>query len=137
MVTKKSEDTDSSADALGAILDKLGAMEERITTMEERSSKPQRLFHGQPEVEAPVIHNQIPEGTSVKLKESAERYTAIMSKLDTLTPNIRDSIVNHGVQGRIADRFYENKITGDHKYKVDFDGVGSLGVKLSDLELVS
>ena len=137
MTTKKSGATDSSADALGAILNKLGAMEERITTMEERSSKPLKLFQGQPDVEPPVVHNQIPEGTSVKLKESAERYKAIMSRLETLTPNIRESIVNNGVQGYITDRFYENKITGDHKYKVDFDGVGSLGIKLSDLELVS
>ena len=132
--TKKSEATDSSADVLEAILIKLGAMEDRISTMETKSSEPPKLF---PHIETPVEHDRIPEGTSVKLKESSERYTAIMSKLDTLTPNMQDKINANGVHGRVTDRFYENKLTGDHKYKVDFEGVGSVGIKLSDLEFVS
>ena len=127
--TKKSDDS-----ALEAILNKLGAMEDRISDMEKGSSEPPKLF---PQIETPVEHDIIPEGTSVKLKESSERYTAIMSKLDTLTPNMQDKINANGVHGRVTDRFYENRITGDHKYKVDFDGVGSLGIKLSDLEFVS
>ncbi len=132
--TKKSEATDSNADVLEAILIKLGAMEDRISDMEKGSSEPPKLF---PQIETPVEHDIIPEGTSVKLKESSERYSAIMSKLDTLTPNMQDKITANGVHGRVTDRFYENRITGDHKYKVDFDGVGSLGIKLSDLEFVS
>ena len=132
--TKKSEATDSNADVLEAILIKLGAMEDRISDMEKGSSEPPKLF---PQIETPVEHDIIPEGTSVKLKESSERYSAIMSKLDTLTPNMRDKITANGVHGRVTDRFYEKRITGDHKYKVDFDGVGSLGIKLSDLEFVS
>ncbi len=61
----------------------------------------------------------------------------ILSKLDTLPQNVRDDIVNNGVLGHVTDRFYENKVTGDHKYKVDFAGVGSVGIKLSDLEFVN
>lgn len=137
MVTKKSETTDSSADALGAILDKLGTMEERITEMETRSSQSLKLFKEQPNVEAPVTHNQIPEGTQVKLKETAERHTAIMSKLDTLAQDMQNKINADGIVGYVEDRFYENKTSGDHKYKINFDGVGSLGIKLSDLEFVS
>jgi hypothetical protein len=139
MTTKKSEAVKpTEADALGAILTKLGDMEERITEMETRSSEPPKLFIDQPDVKAPTVHNQIPEGTPVKLKESSERYAAIMSKLDTLTQDAQDIINADGVRGRVTDRWYENKLTGDHKYKIDFDGgVGSVGIKLSDLEVVS
>ena len=129
MTTKK-----SSADTLGIILEKLGAMEDRISTMENKSSEPPKLF---PNIEIPVEHDIIPEGTAVRLKENSERHNAILSKLDTLPQNVRDDIVNNGVLGHVTDRFYENKVTGDHKYKVDFAGVGSVGIKLSDLEFVN
>ena len=132
--TKKSEATDSNADVLEAILIKLGAMEDRISDMETKSSEPPKLF---PNIEAPMEHDRIPEGTAVRLRESSERHTAILSKLDTLPQNVRDDIENNGVLGYITDRFYENKITGDHKYKVNFAGVGSVGIKLSDLEFVN
>ena len=82
-------------------------------------------------------HDIIPEGTAVRLKENSERHNAILSKLDTLPQNVRDDIVNNGVLGYITDRFYRNENTGDHKYKVDFAGVGRVGIKLSDLEFVS
>ena len=132
--TKKSEATDSNADVLEAILIKLGAMEDRISTMETKSSEPPKLF---PNIEAPTEHDRIPEGTPVRLRKNSERYTAIFSKLDTLPENVRDDIVNNGVLGYITDRFYRNENTGDHKYKVDFAGVGRVGIKLSDLEFVS
>ena len=132
--TKKSEATDSNADVLEAILIKLGAMEDRISDMETKSSEPPKLF---PHIETPVEHDIIPEGTAVRLKENSERHNAILSKLDTLPQNVRDDIENNGVLGYITDRFYENKITGDHKYKVDFAGVGRVGIKLSDLEFVN
>ena len=134
MATKKSEATDSNADVLEAILTKLGAMEDRISDMETKSSEPPKLF---PHIETPVEHDIIPEGTAVRLRENSERHTAILSKLDTLPQNVRDDIENNGVLGYVTDRFYENKITGDHKYKVEFAGVGSVGIKLSDLEFVS
>ena len=130
--TKKSEATEN--DALEAILTKLGAMEDRISDMETKSSEPPKLF---PHIETPVEHDIIPEGTAVRLKENSERHNAILSKLDTLPQNVRDDIVNNGVLGYITDRFYRNENTGDHKYKVDFAGVGRVGIKLSDLEFVN
>ena len=70
MTTKKS----STADALGEILEKLGTMEDRISEMEEKSSAPPKLFVTEPIPET----EQIPEGTKVRLKETAERHPIIM-----------------------------------------------------------
>ena len=134
MATTKKSEANSNTDVLEAILTKLGAMEDRISDMETKSSEPPKLF---PNIEAPAEHDRIPEGTAVRLRENSERHNAILSKLDTLPQDVRDNIVNNGVLGHVTDRFYENKITGDHKYKVEFAGVGSVGIKLSDLEFVS
>ena len=134
MATTKKSEANSNTDVLEAILTKLGAMEDRISDMETKSSEPPKLF---PNIEAPAEHDRIPEGTAVRLRDNSERHNALLSKLDTLPQNVRDDIENNGVLGYVTDRFYENKITGDHKYKVEFAGVGSVGIKLSDLEFVS
>ena len=41
----------------------------------------------------------------------------------------------NGIIGTIGANFYFIK-DGNHKYKVDFQGLGSWGVRLSDMELV-
>ena len=132
--TKKSEtDKPTEVDALEAILTKLGDMEERITEMETRSSTPPKLFAN---VEAPVRVDVIPEGTRVKLRDTAEKHIALMSRLGEFYPDKRETIESEGVLGTITDNFYENKKTGNHKYRVRWDVVGSWGVKVSDIEIV-
>ena len=126
MTTKK-----SSADTLGIILEKLGAMEDRISQMEEKSSQPQKLFVTEPLPETA----QIPEGTKVRLKETAERHSIIMGRLDMLRPDVQEAVKAQGIIGTIGPDFYHIK-DGNHKYKVDFKGLGSWGVRISDMELV-
>ena len=126
MTTKK-----SSADTLGIILEKLGAMEDRISEMEEKSSQPQKLFGTEPLPET----EQIPEGTKVRLKETAERHSIIMGRLDMLRPDVQEAVKAQGIIGTIGPDFYHIK-DGNHKYKVDFKGLGSWGVRISDMELV-
>ena len=126
MTTKK-----SSADTLGIILEKLGAMEDRISQMEEKSSQPQKLFVTEPLPET----EQIPEGTKVRLKETAERHSIIMGRLDMLRPDVQEAVKAQGIIGTIGPDFYHIK-DGNHKYKVDFKGLGSWGVRISDMELV-
>ena len=126
MTTKK-----SSADTLGIILEKLGAMEDRISEMEEKSSQPQKLFVTEPLPET----EQIPEGTKVRLKETAERHSIIMGRLDMLRPDVQEAVKAQGIIGTIGPDFYHIK-DGNHKYKVDFKGLGSWGVRISDMELV-
>ena len=126
MTTKK-----SSADTLGIILEKLGAMEDRISEMEEKSSQPQKLFVTEPLPET----EQIPEGTKVRLKETAERHSIIMGRLDMLRPDVQEAVKAQGIIGTIGPDFYHIK-DGNHKNKVDFKGLGSWGVRISDMELV-
>ena len=126
MTTKK-----SSADTLGIILEKLGAMEDRLSEMEEKSSQPQKLFVTEPLPET----EQIPEGTKVRLKETAERHSIIMGRLDMLRPDVQEAVKAQGIIGTIGPDFYHIK-DGNHKYKVDFKGLGSWGVRISDMELV-
>ena len=126
MKTKK-----SSTDALGEILEKLGAMEDRISDIEEKSSQPRKLFVTEPLPET----EQIPEGTKVRLKETAERHSVIMGRLDTLRPEVQETVKIDGIIGTIGSDFYNIK-DGNHKYKVDFKGLGSWGVRISDMELV-
>ena len=126
MTTKK-----SSADTLGIILEKLGAMEDRISQMEEKSSQPQKLFVTEPLPET----EQIPEGTKVRLKETAERHSVIMGRLEMLRPDVQEAVKAQGIIGTIGPDFYHIK-DGNHKYKVDFKGLGSWGVRISDMELV-
>ena len=126
MTTKK-----SSADTLGIILEKLGAMEDRISEMEEKSSQPQKLFVTEPLPET----EQIPEGTKVRLKETAERHSVIMGRLEMLRPDVQEAVKAQGIIGTIGPDFYHIK-DGNHKYKVDFKGLGSWGVRISDMELV-
>ena len=125
MTTKK-----SSADTLGIILEKLGAMEDRISQMEEKSSQPQKLFVTEPLPET----EQIPEGTKVRLKETAERHSIIMGRVDMLRPDVQEAVKAQGIIGTIGPDFYHIK-DGNHKYKVDFKGLGSWGVRISDMEL--
>jgi len=127
MTTKKS----STADALGEILEKLGTMEGRISDMEEKSSNPPKLFVTEPVPET----EQIPEGTKVRLKETAERHPIIMGKISTLRPDVQESVRVNGIIGTIGPDFYRLH-DGNHKYKVDFKGLGSWGVRISDMELV-
>ena len=126
MTTKK-----SSADTLGLILEKLGAMEDRLSEMEEKSSQPQKLFVTEPLPET----EQIPEGTKVRLKETAERHSVIMGRLEMLRPDVQEAVKAQGIIGTIGPDFYHIK-DGNHKYKVDFKGLGSWGVRISDMELV-
>ena len=126
MTTKK-----SSTDALGEILEKLGAMEDRLSEMEEKSSQPRKLFVTEPLPET----EQIPEGTKIRLKETAERHPVIMSKLESLRTDVQEDIKLNGIVGTIGSDFYQIK-DGNHKYKVDFKGLGSWGVRMSDMELV-
>ena len=126
MTTKK-----SSADTLGIILEKLGAMADRIAEMEEKSSQPQKLFVTEPLPET----EQIPEGTKVRLKETAERHSVIMGRLEMLRPDVQEAVKAQGIIGTIGPDFYHIK-DGNHKYKVDFKGLGSWGVRISDMELV-
>ena len=126
MTTKK-----SSADTLGIILEKLGTMEDRISEMEEKSSQSRKLF-----VTEPIPDNdQIPEGTKVRLKETAERHAVVMSKFDSLRPDVQEAIKVNGITGTIGPDFYHIK-DGNHKYKVIFQGLGSWGVRISDMELI-
>ena len=125
MTTKK-----SSADTLGIILEKLGAMEDRISEMEEKSSQPQKLFVTEPLPET----EQIAEGTKVRLKETAERHSIIMGRLEMLRPDVQEAVKAQGIIGTIGPDFYHIK-DGNHKYKVDFKGLGSWGVRISDMEL--
>ena len=127
MTTKKS----STADALGEILEKLGSMEDRISEIEEKSSTPPKLFVTEPIPET----EQIPEGTKVRLKETAERHPIIMSRLDSFRPDVQESVAANGIVGTIGPDFYRID-DGNHKYKVDFKGLGSWGVRMSDMELV-
>ena len=126
MTTKK-----SSADTLGIILEKLGAMEDRISEMEEKSSQPRKLFVTEPLPET----EQIPEGTKVRLKETAERHSVIMGRLEMLRPDVQEAVKAQGIIGTIGPDFSHIK-DGNHKYKVDFKGLGSWGVRISDMELV-
>ena len=103
--------------------------------MEARSSEPPKLFRNKPNVEAHRTHNRIPEGTRVRLKDTAERYIAVMTN-SAVNAEKMNHIKSEGIVGSVTDNFYENKTTGDHKYKVKFDVLGSFGVKLSDLEFV-
>ena len=126
MTTKK-----SSTDALGEILEKLGAMEDRLSDMEQKASAPQKLWVTEPVPEV----DQIPEGTKIRLKETAERHPILMSKMDTFRPDVQESIKVNGIIGTVGADFYKLD-DGNHKYKVDFTGLGSWGVRISDMELV-
>ena len=126
MTTKK-----SSTDALGEILEKLGAMEARISDMEQKASAPQKLWVTEPVPEV----DQIPEGTKVRLKETAERHPILMGKLDSFRPDVQEAIKTNGIIGTIGSDFY-HIADGNHKYKVDFLALGSWGVRISDMELV-
>ena len=126
MTTKK-----SSTDALGEILEKLGAMEDRLSDMEQKASAPQKLWVTEPVPEV----DQIPEGTKVRLKETAERHPIIMNRLDSFSPDVQESVKVNGIVGTSGPDFYRLH-DGNHKYKVDFKGLGSWGVRISDMELV-
>ena len=151
MATKKSEATDSSADVLGAILEKLGAMDAKIESMEDRldeASKPPTLVvnkgvegidpydpNGEKVIEASYIDpsNLLHEGDVVRLKEGTEKEVLIRQR----APNdIKKSIVTEGVLGVVEKFGNVGKRTGEPKFRVQIQGIGTDSILYKDLELV-
>jgi hypothetical protein len=151
MATKKSEATDSSADALGAILEKLGAMDAKIEAMEGRideASKPPTLVinkgvegidpydpSGEKIIEANYVNpsNLLKEGDVVRLKEGTEKEVLIKQR----APNdIKKSIEAEGVLGVVEKFGSIIKRTGEPKFRVQIQGIGTDSVLYKDLELV-
>ena len=151
MATKKSEATGSSADALGTILEKLGAMDAKIESMEGRldeASKPPTLVvnkgvegidpydpNGEKVVEANYIDpsNLLQEGDVVRLKEGTEKEVLIRQR----APNdIKKSIATEGVLGVVEKFGNIGKRTGEPKFRVQIQGIGTDSILYKDLELV-
>ena len=151
MATKKSEATGSSADALGTILEKLGAMDAKIESMEGRldeASKPPTLVvnkgvegidpydpNGEKVIEANYIDpsNLLQEGDVVRLKEGTEKEVLIKHR----APNhIKKSIATEGVLGVVEKFGNIGKRTGEPKFRVQIQGIGTDSILYKDLELV-
>ena len=145
MPTKKSEATDSSANALEAILDKLGAMDERISTMEKRSSEPPKLkvvpqetdpyAEKPPDMVFPNASSLLSEGDVIRLKEDTEKAQTIMSNLQTLRPDVQQKVKDKGILGIVKEHKMTSR-TGDPKFRVNLPGIGVDGVYLSELEVI-
>jgi hypothetical protein len=145
MVTKKSEATDSSANALEAILDKLGAMDERISTMEKRSSEPPKLkvvpqetdpyAEKPPDMVFPNASSLLSEGDVIRLKEDTEKAQTIMSNLQTLRPDVQQKVKDKGILGIVKEHKMTSR-TGDPKFRVTLPGIGVEGVYLSEMEVI-
>ena len=137
MPTKKSEATDSSANALEAILDKLGAMDERISTMEKRSSEPPKLkvvpqetdpyAEKPPDMVFPNASSLLSEGDVIRLKEDTEKAQTIMSNLQTLRPDVQQKVKDKGILGIVKEHKMTSR-TGDPKFRVTLPGIGVEGV---------
>jgi hypothetical protein len=149
--TKKSGATDSSADALGAILEKLGAMDAKIEAVEDRieeASKPPTLVvtkgvegidpyasNDGRVIEANYVDpsNLLHEGDVVRLKEGTEKEVLIKQR----APNDRKkSIVAEGVLGVVEKFGNIGKRTGEPKFRVQIQGIGTDSILYKDLELV-
>jgi hypothetical protein len=145
MPTKKSEATDSSANALEAILDKLGAMDERISTMEKRSSEPPKLkvvpqetdpyAEKPPDMVFPNASSLLSEGDVIRLKEDTEKAQTIMSNLQTLRPDVQQKVKDKGILGIVKEHKMTSR-TGDPKFRVTLPGIGVEGVYLSEMEVI-
>jgi len=145
MPTKKSEATDSSANALEAILDKLGAMDERISTMEKRSSEPPKLkvvpqetdpyAEKPPDMVFPNASSLLSEGDVIRLKEDTEKAQTIMSNLQTLRPDVQQKVKDKGILGVVKEHKMTSR-TGDPKFRVTLPGIGVEGVYLSEMEVI-
>ncbi len=148
LATKKSEVTDSNANALEAILTKLGAMEDRISTMENKSSEPPKLRmtedRGDPYKDQRVVQDSLfseaptllTEGDIVRLKEDTEKANVIMSNLDKLGEDVVQQIKDKGILGRVEDYKLTNARNADPKFRVTFPGIGQDGVHMSEIEVI-
>ena len=145
MPTKKSEATDSSANALEAILDKLGAMDERISTMEKRPSEPPKLkvvpqetdpyAEKPPDMVFPNASSLLSEGDVIRLKEDTEKAQTIMSNLQTLRPDVQQKVKDKGILGIVKEHKMTSR-TGDPKFRVPLPGIGQDGVHMSEIEVI-
>ena len=141
--TKKSE-----ADPLEAILEKLGAMEQRISTMETKATEPPALRvtpePGDPYKDKKVVQdylfasapNLLNEGDVIKLKDNSEKAQTIMANMDKLRPEIQANIKDKGILGVVEDYKLTNARTADPKFRINFPGIGSDGINMSELEII-
>ena len=141
--TKKSE-----ADPLEAILEKLGAMEQRIATMETKATEPPALRMtpepGDPYKDKKVVQdhlfasapNLLNEGDVIRLKDTTEKAQTIMANMEKLRPEIQANIKEKGILGVVEDYKLTNARTADPKFRVNFPGIGSDGICMSELEIV-
>ena len=148
-ITKKSETAKpSEADALEAILNKLGAMEERISTMEKASSEPPRLKiaedRANPYKDQKVVQDHLfaeaptllSEGDVIRLKDSTEKAETIMRNIDKLRPDVQEDVRAKGILGYVEDYKYTSARTADPKFRVNFPGIGTDGVRMSEMEII-
>ena len=148
MTTKKSETTNSSANALEAILDKLGAMENKINAIEDRieeSSKPPPLtvskdnpYQNKTVVKdtiypnAPALFNA---GDVVRINEDTELAQLIMERgSKDVVEKIETTGI--GILGTIEEYAATHPRTGEPRFHVSIPGVGEEQVYYKDLELV-
>ena len=151
MVTKKSEATDSSADALEAILTKLGAMEAKIGAIEdkvEEASQPPPLTtdmgieNSDPYGESNLnVENRyinasglLKKGDVVRLRDDSEK-SILMRK--NAPEDRADVIEAQGILGTVEGFLHTHERTGEPKFRVKFVGFGTDGVEYRDLELVN
>ena len=147
--TKKSETAKpSEADALEAILNKLGAMEERISVMEKTSSEPPKLKvvsdRANPYKDQKVVQdhlfaeapNLLNEGDVVRLKDNTEKALTIMRNIDKLRPDVQEDVRAKGILGYVEDYKYTSAPTADPKFRVKFPGIGTDGVRMSEMEII-
>ena len=141
MVTKKSETTNSSADALGAILEKLGAMEAKIGAIEdkvENANQPPPLTvdmgndsdpYGDSNlnVESKYINASglLKKGDVVRLKDACEKDTLMRQN----APDDRKPYIEtQGILGTVDGFLHTHAKTGEPKFRVKFVGFGTDGV---------
>lgn len=152
MATKKSEATDSSADALGAILEKLGAMDAKIEAMEDRleeSSKPPPLSVFKGEVDPyendkvvitdsqyPNAPNLLRKNDVVAINDDTELVGLIRERGTT---DVIASIEKNSnrVIGSVVEYAATHPRTGEPRFVVNIPGVGKEQVYYKDLQVVS
>jgi hypothetical protein len=148
--TKKSEATESSADALGAILEKLGAMDAKIESMESRideAAKPPTLVvtkgvedinpyaDGSRVIESSYVNpeNLFGEGDVVRIKEDSDKATLIKQHAPE---DVKKAISDEGVLGVVEKFGNVARRTGEPKFRVKIQGIGTDSILYKDLELV-
>ena len=144
MVEKKSE----KADALGAILAKLEAMEGRLDNMEAKSFEPPKLRlaeeRGNPYKDQRVVEDAmfkdapslLNEGDIVRLKADTEKAITIMQNISMLREEIQRSIQDKGILGTVVDYKFTNHRTADPKFRINFHGIGTDGIHMSEMEVI-